>query len=254
MDVNSLYTNIPQEGGIKTICKAYESFCKNNTPIPAHSLAGLLRLILQENSFQFKEKNYLQTRGTAMGTKVAVSFANIFLCTREKEIINKSKVKHLEWKRYIDDVFSLCGTQKESKIDQFILEAIRHHPTIKFTAEKSGKETNFLDTTIFKGERYHKDSILDINTHFKWTEKFQYTHYTSYHAPGVKKGFTKGEVLRLLRTNSSETKFEENICNFKSHLCVRGYPDYLVNNSSQKSNSQTEGWLLSKNHKECEAD
>ena len=78
MDVNSLYTNIPQEEGINTMCEAYESFYKNETPIPTHSLAGL-RFILQENSFQFKGKNYLQTHGTAMGTKGAVSFANIFL-------------------------------------------------------------------------------------------------------------------------------------------------------------------------------
>ena len=124
---------------------------------------------------------------------------------------------------------SPCGTQKERNIDQFVLEANRHHPTIKFTAEISDKETNFLDTTIFKGERFHKDSIFDIRTHFKPTEKFQYTHYTSCHAPGVKKGFIKGEALRLLRTNSSKTKFEENISNFKSHLRVRGYPDALVN-------------------------
>ena len=105
----------------------------------------------------------------------------------------------------------------------------RHHPTIKFSAEISDIETNFLDTTVFKGERFHKDSILDISTHFKPTEKFQYTHHTSCHAPGVKKGFIKGEALRLLRTNSSEKKFEENICNFKSNLRARGYPDYLVN-------------------------
>ena len=79
MDVNSLYTNIPQEEGINTVCEAYESFYIRTThPSPlTHSLAGLLRLILQENSFQFKGKNYLQTHGTAMGTKVAVSFANM---------------------------------------------------------------------------------------------------------------------------------------------------------------------------------
>ena len=146
----------------------------------------------------------------------------------ETEIINKSKIKPLEWKRYIDDVFSLWDTERE-EIDQLILEANRHHPTIKFTAEISNIETNFLDTTVFKGERFHKDSILDITTHFKPTEKFQYTHYTSCHAPGMKKGFIKGEALRLLRINSSETKFEENIRNFKSNLRVQGYPDYLVN-------------------------
>ena len=35
------------------------------------------------------------------------------------------------------------------------------------------KETNFLDTTIFKGEGFHEDSILDIRTNFKPTKKFQ---------------------------------------------------------------------------------
>ena len=38
----------------------------------------MLRLIHKENSFQFNEKLYLQTLGTAMDTKTAVSFANIF--------------------------------------------------------------------------------------------------------------------------------------------------------------------------------
>ena len=52
----------------------------------------------------------------------------------ETEIINKSKIKPLEWKRYVDDVFSLWDTKREGT-DQFILEANRHHPTIKFTAE-----------------------------------------------------------------------------------------------------------------------
>ena len=159
-----------------------------------------------------------------MGTKVAVAFANIFMSTVETEIISKSKIKPLEWKRYIDDVFSLWDTKREA-IDQFILEANRHHPTIKFTAEIS----NFLDTTIFKGERFYKDSIFDIRMHFKLTETFQYMHFSSCHAPGVKKAFIKGEALRLLRTNSSKATYEENEKKFRSHLCVRGYPDNLVN-------------------------
>lgn len=228
MDVTSLYTNIPQEEGINTVCIAYEDFYKNNTPIPTNSLRNMLRLILQENSFHFNGRNYLQTHGTAMGTKMAVAFANIFMSAVESKIIGKSKIKPIEWKRYIDDVFSLWNTNRE-EIDQFISEANRHHPTIKFTAEISEKEINFLDTTVFKGERFNKDSIFDICTHFKPTEKFQYTHFSSCHAPGVKKGFIKGEALRLLRTNSSKTSFEEKIKNFRSNLRVRGYPEKLVN-------------------------
>ena len=87
---------------------------------------------------------------------MAVAFANIFMSAVESKIIGKSKIKPIEWKRYIDDVFSLWNTNRE-EIDQFIAEANRHHPTIKFTAEISEKEINFLDTTVFKGERFNKD-------------------------------------------------------------------------------------------------
>ena len=73
----------------------------------------MLRLILQENSFQFNGKDYLQIHGTAIGTKMAVSFANIFMAKIETEIINHCTKKPLVWKRYIDDVFSLWDTGKE---------------------------------------------------------------------------------------------------------------------------------------------
>ena len=46
--------------------------------------------------------------------------------------------------------------------------------------------------------------------------------------PGVKKGFIKGEALRLLRTNSSEKTFVENITNFERRLRMRGYRDKVI--------------------------
>ena len=89
-------------------------------------------------------------------------------------------------------------------------------------------ETTFLDTKVYEGERFAKDSRLVIKTHFKATETFQYTHFSSCHTPGVKKGFIKGEALRLLRTNSSETAFINAISHFKINLIKRGYPETLV--------------------------
>ena len=93
--------------------------------------------------------------------------------------------------------FSHCGTVTKRKLTF----------SIKFTTEISENETSFLDTIIFKGERFSNESILDIRTNYKPTETFQYTHYTSSHPLGGKRGFIKGEALRLLRTNSSETTF-----------------------------------------------
>ena len=163
----------------------------------------MLSLILKENSFQFHGKDYLQTHGTAMGTKMAVAFANIFMASIEKEILRQSVNKPLTWKSFIDDVFCLWDTNEE-EIEHFIEQANSYHPTIKFTAEVSQLETTFLDTIVYKGERFEKESILDVRTHYKSTETFQYTNYSSYHPAGVKKGFIKGEAFRLLRTNSSK--------------------------------------------------
>ena len=133
---------------------------------------------------------------------------------------------------FIDDIFSLWNVDKE-EIYSFIELANNHHPTIKFTAEVSETETAFLDTCIYKGERFKKESILDVRTHFKPTETFQYTYFSSCHPPGVKKGFIKGEALRLLRTNSSEKTFEENVTNFKQRLRMRGYRDKVIQARNQ---------------------
>ena len=91
-------------------------------------------------------------------------------------------------------------------------------------------ETVFLDTVVYRqGTRlFNEKSILDVKTHFKQTETFQYARLTCPHPPSVKKGFFKGEALRILRTNSSETTFEEIISNFKKHLMNRGYPHTLI--------------------------
>jgi len=97
----------------------------------------------------------------------------------------------------------------------FIEQANTFHPTIKFTAEILENEITFPDTVVFKGVRFIEKSILDIKTHYKPTETFQYTHFTLCHLPGVKRGFIKGEAIRLLRTYSSKTTFKECLANFK---------------------------------------
>ena len=116
-----------------------------------------------------------------MGTKIAVAFDNTFMAKVETEIL--IQIAFIE----------------------FIEQAKKHHPTIKFTAEISKTETTFLDIKIYKGERFRSNSVLDVRTHFKSTETFQFTHLSLCHPPGVKKGFIKGEALRLLRTDSSKT-------------------------------------------------
>ena len=79
-----------------------------------------------------------------------------------------------------------------------------------------------------KGPRLSPLGILDSQTHFKPTETFQYTHFSSCHPFNTKKGFIKGEALRLLRTNLVKENFCKHKRDFEQRLCNRGYPTTLV--------------------------
>ena len=55
----------------------------------------------------------------------------------------------------------------------------------------------------------------------------------------MKRGFIKGEALRLLRTNSSKTLFEESVTNFKTHLLEKGNAENLIQTTLSESSPPT---------------
>ena len=78
---------------------------------------------------------------------------------------------------------------------------------------------HFFLTTLqysysFQTQSYTKaqDSRKNLSLrqrHIFYKQKPSCTHFTSCRLPIVKKGFVKGEALRILRKNSSETTFEK---------------------------------------------
>ena len=204
-----------------------------------------MRLILKENSFQFNGKHYLQTHGIAMGAKMAVAFAVIFMAHIEKELLAASPFKPTLWKRFKDDIFSVW-TISEQEINDFVSFANNFHPTIKFTCEMSSERIVFLDTEVFKGPRFAISKTLDVQPHFKSTQKtFQYTHFSSCHPLSVKMGFIKGETLRLLRANSVKENFESMKRDFQPRLPVRATTrtGYIVSCNLIGSDAEPKHWL-----------
>ena len=78
---------------------------------------------------------------------------------------------------------------------------------------------------MYVSTRTRKKSSLDVRKHFKPTDTFQYTQFSSCHP---QERLHERQSLRFLVTNSSKTTFEENITLFKQRLCNRGYPDKLL--------------------------
>ena len=109
------------------------------------------------------------------------------------------------------------------KIEEYIKNINSIYPTIKFTYESSNKELTFLDITVYKGERFERDNILDIKTHIKQTNKQLYVHSDSYHLTTTKKAIMKGETKRYLRTNSNPSNFNKMKLELIRKLKKRGY-------------------------------
>ena len=67
-------------------------------------MCGLIRMILTTNNFSFSNEHYLQKHGTAMGTHMAPSYANLFVGKFEEQAIDISVLKPFIWRRFIDDI------------------------------------------------------------------------------------------------------------------------------------------------------
>ena len=96
-------------------------------------MADLCRLVLTKNLFIFDKTNYLQIHDTAMGTRMAPSYANLLIGKPEREFQwTQDKIPRVWW-RYTDNIFAIWA-HGEPALQVFILNLNRHHPTIKFTA------------------------------------------------------------------------------------------------------------------------
>ena len=82
IDVTSLYTNIPHEDGIEYTIKHIENHADNfkHPEQPSTAiLRELMNIVLKNNI------NNTQKQGTAMGTRMAPSYANLFMGTLETQ-------------------------------------------------------------------------------------------------------------------------------------------------------------------------
>ena len=61
---------------------------------------------MSRNVFEFLGKLFMQLFGVAMGSRVAPTYACIFMGWLEKKmLLDWTALKPILWKRYIDDIF-----------------------------------------------------------------------------------------------------------------------------------------------------
>ena len=132
--------------------------------------------------------------GTAMGTKLALSFANIFMGWFEDTYVYTYKIQPLLWKRYIDDIFIIWQHGREP-LDAFIRHLNAQHATIKFTENFSEQTINFLDITVTK----NSENGITTSLYCKPTDSHNYLLYSSEHPRHLLKGIPYSLFLRVRR-------------------------------------------------------
>ena len=250
IDVKSLYTNIPISEGVDAFEAALNQ--RSNQSVPTSFLMKLLIMVLTLNVFVFNGIHYLQRVGTAMGSKVAPTFANLFMGMLETFILNNSaefvnSIYKRTWLRYIDDIFLLwSGTEEE--LERFIVHINTLHPTIKFTTNYNFKErsVSFLDVnvTINKGK-----FITDL--HKKDTQVCQYLLPSSCHPPHISKNIPYSLGYRLLRICSDKLTFEIRLAELKEMLVKRNYNPRSIDCAFEKLRSIERDLALEKVKKSC---
>ena len=213
LDVASLYTNIPNNEGLEAarlaLFRDRGRICNPSND----SLITLLKMVLTMNNFDFAGRHYLQVGGTAMGTKVAPSFANTFMGWFENiYVYTYHKQPHI-WVRFIDDIF-VIWTFGEDELQKFITYLNNCLPSIKFEADLSPTSVNFLDVKV----HLNSQGVLSTGLYTKPTDAHNYLSYTSSHPSKCKDSIPYSQFLRLRRICSLNEDFTNEARQMAGHF------------------------------------
>ena len=169
---------------------------------PTETLCDLLRMILATNNFTFNQQHYLQIHGTTMGTKMAPSFANLFLGIFEINALSNAPFHPHTWWRFLDDIF-MIWTEGLDNLKIFIDYLNNIHATIKCLSSHSLTNVPFLDVMV----SLH-NGTTETDQYTKPTDKHQHLLSLSCHPHLTKKAIPFSLALRIWRICSTDASFK----------------------------------------------
>ena len=175
-DVISLFTNVPAGLAVEV---AHERLRKDtslaeHTALSADQVANL-RFCLDATFLAYRGEHYQQTFGTAMGSPVSITAANLVMEDVERRALSTYPLPLPFWKRYVDDTLTALP---QDKVHCFHEHLNSIESTIQFTVEMESEGTlPFLDTKI----AHHPDGSLSTTVFRKTTHTDKYLDFKSHH-------------------------------------------------------------------------
>jgi len=229
-DIQSMYTNLPSSEGCNIMHWLGLNHYKDDGA--GRLLKSFSEFVLGNNYLSFQNEVYHQTQGTAMGTPMAPTYANLFMAAFEQESEIPYSDTLLYYRRYIDDVLAIVRGPR-SNADKFIQNLNTLHPALKFDAEVSSSCVSFLDVHLYLKDDPNRPGCTTLQTkvYQKPLNAYQYIPWSSYHPDTVKRSFVKGELTRYARISSSPEEYKVIASLFWRRLRQRGYPVRWLRNA-----------------------
>ena len=243
-DVSILYTNISHDLALAAISYWIDKHPEDlvESRFSKEFVMKGIELILTLNYFVFDDKWYLQIKGVAMGTKVAVDLAiltvgylEIKLYTVLPNYFSNDYCLYIIkwWKRFIDDCFILWKKSENLQLFEELLNTL--HSLIKFTKEEGDANIPFLDILVIKTEQ----GTIETDIFYKKTNAHRYLAFESTHPHKTKRNIPYTLAKRIIRIVSNEEHQQQRLLELSQFLKHCNYPEGLINVNIERAKKPT---------------
>ena len=183
---------------------------------------GLLKLVLENCAFSFQGNLFKQIYGATMGSPCSPVVVNIYMEYFEELALGPElPIPIKEWKRYVDDVFSIVPKGKQEELLRY-LNSINPH--IKFTVEQPNSEgaIPFLDTLPKPN-----GNEISVSVYRKPTHTDRYLDFKSCHPILAKRAVVRAPMYRGKNMCSDPVILTKEMEHLNKVLHYNNYPQWM---------------------------
>ena len=229
LDVESLFTNVPVKETIDIIIEnVYNNPDKCPPNIPKSILEKLLLICTTKSPFKNPNGElYVQTDGVSMGSPLAPTLANFYMCNLENKAFTELTIKPKIYCRYVDDCFIVIDNIKEL---HSLKNYFENNSVLKFTFETEiNKKLPFLDVSVKRTEHQISTSV-----YCKPTGANETLNYNSLCPNRYKIAVIKTFLHRAYAITSSWENFNQEVQRIRKLLINNNFPISILDNTIGK--------------------
>ncbi|XP_053690860.1 uncharacterized protein LOC128739401 [Sabethes cyaneus] len=220
-DVVSLFTNIPKDLVMHDIIMSWDTI-RSNTNINLDLFLEIIGFCIDTSYFRFRDKIYLQTFGTAMGSCLSPILAEFVLETLLNTVTRNLQYNIPVLKKYVDD---LILALPEDEVDNTLAAFNNYNPHIQFTKETElENRLPFLDTLVIRNE----NQSITTQWYSKSIASGRLLNYHSFHPMHMKINVATNFINRVIKITTNKSSDQQKHVIFQ-HLRQNNYPTALIN-------------------------